>query len=65
MTDSARLAKATFAAGSFWDLEAGFRKVKGVVETVVGYIGGTLPDPGYGQVSSGSTGHVEAVGIVF
>jgi len=57
--------RATFAAGSFWDVEAVFRKVDGVVETVAGYTGGSLPDPGYYQVETGATGHVEAVGIVF
>jgi peptide-methionine (S)-S-oxide reductase len=62
---STRLEKATFAAGCFWDVEAAFRKVEGVLETVTGYTGGSLPDPGYEQVESGTTGHAEAVGIVF
>jgi peptide-methionine (S)-S-oxide reductase len=57
--------KATFAAGCFWDVEAAFRKVNGVLETVAGYTGGSLPDPSYEQVESGTTGHAEAVGIVF
>jgi methionine-S-sulfoxide reductase len=54
-----------FAAGCFWEAEAAFRRIDGVVETVVGYAGGTLPDPDYGQVSTGTTGHVEVVGVVF
>jgi methionine-S-sulfoxide reductase len=62
---SARPDKATFAAGCFWDAEAAFRKTDGVLETVVGYTGGSVPDPGYEQVESGTTGHAEAVGIVF
>jgi methionine-S-sulfoxide reductase len=62
---SPRLEKATFAAGCFWDVEAAFRKVEGVLETVPGYTGGSIPHPRYEQVESGTTGHVEAVGIVF
>ncbi|NLD57311.1 MAG: peptide-methionine (S)-S-oxide reductase MsrA, partial [Methanomicrobiales archaeon] len=58
-------AKAAFAAGCFWDVEAAFRQVNGVIETIAGYTGGTVPDPTYEQVESGTTGHVEAVGIVF
>jgi peptide-methionine (S)-S-oxide reductase len=57
--------QATFAAGCFWDVEAAFRKVEGVLETVTGYTGGSLPDPGYEQVESGTTGYAEAVGIVY
>lgn len=63
--DSGKLGKATFAAGCFWDVEAAFRVVGGVLETVTGYTGGSVPEPTYEQVSSGTTGHVEAVGIVF
>jgi len=65
MNQATRFEKATFAAGCFWDVEAAFRKVEGVLETVVGYTGGSLPDPDYEKVSSGTTGHVEAIGIVF
>ena len=65
MTDPARLERATLAAGCFWDLEAAFRNIGGVVETVAGYTGGTVTDPTYGQVAKGTTGHAEAVGIVF
>jgi peptide-methionine (S)-S-oxide reductase len=57
--------KAMFAAGCFWDVEAAFRRIEGVVETVTGYTCGTAPDPTYEQVGSGTTGHVEAVGLVF
>jgi peptide-methionine (S)-S-oxide reductase len=65
MDDPARPAKATFAAGCFWDVEAAFRRLDGIVETVAGFTGGSLPDPGYDQVSMGTTDHVEAVGIVY
>jgi peptide-methionine (S)-S-oxide reductase len=59
------LAKATFAGGCFWCIEADFDKVDGVISTTSGYIGGRLPNPTYAQVSAGGTGHTEAVEIVF
>jgi peptide-methionine (S)-S-oxide reductase len=65
MDDPARSEKGTFAAGCFWDVEAAFRRVDGVVETVAGYTGGSLPNPDYEQVGTGTTGHVEAVGLIF
>jgi peptide-methionine (S)-S-oxide reductase len=62
---AATLGKATFAGGCFWCVEADFDKVDGVVSTTSGYIGGRLPKPTYAQVSAGTTGHTEAVEIVF
>ncbi len=62
---AAELEKATFAGGCFWCVEADFDKVPGVVETVSGYTGGTVEDPGYKQVSAGGTGHREAVRITY
>jgi peptide-methionine (S)-S-oxide reductase len=62
---AARLSKATFAAGCFWCAESDFEKVTGVRSVISGYTGGTLANPTYQQVSSGGTGHAEAVEILF
>jgi peptide-methionine (S)-S-oxide reductase len=58
-------AKATFAGGCFWCVEADFDKVRGVLSTTSGYIGGSVANPSYEQVSSKTTGHTQAVEIVF
>ncbi|MFL1407352.1 peptide-methionine (S)-S-oxide reductase MsrA [Marinobacter sp. M1N3S26] len=63
--DDPDLAVATFAGGCFWCVEAGFEKIPGVVEAVSGYAGGSEPSPTYEQVSSGRTGHTEAVQVYY
>jgi peptide-methionine (S)-S-oxide reductase len=55
------LAKAIFAGGCFWCMEPPFDKLEGVIATISGYTGGPVENPSYEQVSSGRTGHVEAV----
>jgi peptide-methionine (S)-S-oxide reductase len=56
---------ATFGAGCFWCVEAVFQDLKGVVSVQSGYSGGTVKNPGYKQVCTGSTGHAEVVQIQF
>ena len=53
------------AGGCFWCVEADFEKVKGVTGAESGYIGGTVSNPTYKQVTKGGTGHYEAVRITF
>jgi len=62
---AAATAKATFAGGCFWCMEEAMDKVPGVISTTSGYIGGTIKNPSYEQVSSGRTGYVEAVEVVY
>jgi peptide-methionine (S)-S-oxide reductase len=61
----AGLAKATFAGGCFWCVEADFDKVPGVKSTISGYTGGKVANPSYEQVSAKATGHAEAVEVVY
>ncbi len=56
---------AIFAGGCFWCTESDFDKVEGVMSTTSGYIGGHKSNPSYKEVSSGKTGHTEAVKLVF
>lgn len=60
-----RYEKATFAGGCFWCMEAAFEALEGVVNVTSGYAGGREPNPSYEEVSTGQTGHVEAVQITF
>lgn len=57
--------KATFAGGCFWCTEAIFKRLKGVASVVSGYAGGAMANPSYSLVSSGTTGHAEAIQIEF
>ncbi len=59
------LEEATLAGGCFWCLEEALEKISGVVSATSGYTGGTTKNPTYEQVSSGGTGHTEAVRIRF
>jgi len=59
------LRKATFAAGCFWGVEAAFMKVRGVVHTEVGYMGGHTESPTYREVCTDRTGHAEVVHLTY
>lgn len=56
---------ATFAGGCFWCTESDFEKLPGVVKVISGYTGGHKENPTYNQVSSGTTGHIEAVQVYY
>lgn len=62
---SAEQAVAVFAGGCFWCVESGFEKVPGVKAVISGYTGGDEPNPTYREVSSGRTGHTEAVQVFY
>jgi len=64
-TDGQGRSVATFAGGCFWGMEDLLRQIPGVLETRVGYAGGTTKNPTYRDVSRGDTGHAETVEIVF
>lgn len=53
------------AGGCFWCTEAVFKSIKGVTEVMPGYIGGNVPNPTYEQICTGTTGHAEAVKVVY
>jgi peptide-methionine (S)-S-oxide reductase len=62
---SAQTAKATFAGGCFWCMEPPFDELDGVISTTSGYISGKTKNPTYEQVSTGTTGHTEALQVVY
>ena len=57
--------KATFGAGCFWGVEAAFRQVKGVTDTAVGYMGGSLKNPTYEDATTHRTGHMEVCQVTY
>jgi len=61
----ATIGKAYFAGGCFWCMEEAFEKVEGVLAATSGYMGGTVANPSYEDVSSGRTGHAESVEVVY
>ena len=61
----ATLGKAYFAGGCFWCMEEAFEKVEGVLSATSGYMGGTVANPSYEEVSAGRTGHAESVEVVY
>ncbi|MEF9438549.1 MAG: peptide-methionine (S)-S-oxide reductase MsrA, partial [Candidatus Mariimomonas ferrooxydans] len=61
----AKLEKATVAGGCFWCMESPFEKLDGVKEVISGYTGGHKHNPTYKEVTSGKTGHAEAVEIIY
>lgn len=61
----ATLGKAYFAGGCFWCMEEAFEKVEGVLSATSGYMGGTVVNPSYEEVSAGRTGHAESVEVVY
>jgi peptide-methionine (S)-S-oxide reductase len=65
VVSAAGLKKAIFAGGCFWCMEAPFDKLPGVVSVTSGYTGGHTKNPTYTEVSAGSTGHAEAVQVVY
>jgi len=61
--DNAKIA--TFAGGCFWCMEAAFEERDGIMEVISGYTSGKKQDPTYEEVSSGTTGHVEAIQVIY
>ena len=62
---AAKYELATLAGGCFWSMQHDFDKLPGVVKTTVGYTGGQVVHPTYHQVSTGQTGHYEAIQIIY
>lgn len=64
-TVAATSGKAYFAGGCFWCMEEAFEKVEGVLSVTSGYMGGTVVNPSYEEVSAGRTGHAESVEVAY
>ncbi len=65
MNNAGEKSKAIFASGCFWGTEYYFQNARGVVETATGYTGGHKENPTYRDVCSGTSGHAEAVEVIF
>jgi peptide-methionine (S)-S-oxide reductase len=65
MAETTKLELATLGGGCFWCLEAVFQQLRGVEKVESGYSGGSVPEPTYKEVCTGSTGHAEVVQITF
>ena len=65
LMEDKNIRQATFAGGCFWCTESDFEKLPGVVKVVSGYTGGFKENPTYEEVSSGTTGHVEAIEVYY
>lgn len=65
ITDTTKTEKATFGAGCFWCTEAQFQQLEGVLKVESGYAGGTVPNPSYEAVCTGTTGHAEVTQITY
>lgn len=65
MAQEKKIERATFGAGCFWGIEEMFREVHGVVDTAVGFMGGSTENPTYSDVCTGKTGHTEVVQVTY
>ena len=65
MAEENKLEKATFGGGCFWCMEPPFEKLDGVKSVVSGYTGGTVDNPTYKTISTGTTGHAEVIQVTF
>ena len=65
MSENAKLDTITLAGGCFWCVEAVYQRLNGVISVTSGYAGGTVKNPSYREVCNGTTGHAEAVQIVY